>query len=73
MQIVVLSTDDSNVKICNKFWRFLYNVRHLSHTTFAANKLVLSLEETRTIKFIMNISPHCVLGICYDEKYVDSI
>jgi len=26
MQIVIVPADDSNVKICNKFWRFLYNV-----------------------------------------------
>jgi hypothetical protein len=37
---------------------------------FAANKLVLHLNKTNTIKFITNDSPHSALCIVYDETYV---
>jgi hypothetical protein len=36
---------------------------------FAANKLVLNLNETNIMKFITNNSPHSALCIGYKGKY----
>jgi hypothetical protein len=38
---------------------------------FAANKLVLNLEKTNIMKFVMNNSPHCALTIGYKDKYME--
>jgi hypothetical protein len=40
---------------------------------FTANKLVLNLDRTNIMKFIMNNSPHCELHIGYKEKYIEEM
>jgi hypothetical protein len=40
---------------------------------FTANKLVLNLDKTNIMKFIMNNSPHCALHIGYKEKYIEEM
>jgi len=37
------------------------------------NGLALNLDETSTMKFILNNSPHCALSSCCKEKYVEEI
>jgi hypothetical protein len=37
---------------------------------FTANKLVLNLDKTNIMKFIMNNSPHSALHTGYKEKYI---
>jgi hypothetical protein len=45
----------------------------LSHMSkwFTPNKLVLNLDKTNIIKFIINISPQYDLKIGYNEKYIE--
>jgi hypothetical protein len=38
---------------------------------FTANKLVLNLDNTNIMKFIINNSPHCVFRIDYRGKYIE--
>jgi hypothetical protein len=38
---------------------------------FAANKLVIHLEKTNIMKFVMSNSPHCALTIGYKDKYIE--
>jgi hypothetical protein len=40
---------------------------------FTANKLVLNLDKTNIVKFIMNNSPHSALCIGYKEKYIEDM
>jgi hypothetical protein len=38
---------------------------------FAANKLVLNLHKTNTIKFVASDLPHCALSICCKDNYTE--
>jgi hypothetical protein len=38
---------------------------------FTVDKLALSLDETKIIKFVTSNSPHCVLSIGYNGKYTE--
>jgi hypothetical protein len=38
---------------------------------FAANKLVLNLEETNVMKSVTSNSPHCAFSVGYKDKYVE--
>jgi hypothetical protein len=38
---------------------------------FAANKLVLNLEKTNVMKFVVSNSPHCELTVGYKDQYID--
>jgi hypothetical protein len=38
---------------------------------FSANKLVVNLEKTNIMKFVMSNSPHCAFTIGYKDKYME--
>jgi hypothetical protein len=67
----ILFADDTNVILSNRnfedFCMILNSV--LSHMIewFAANKLVLRVEQINIMKFVMSNSPHCALTIGYKQ------
>jgi hypothetical protein len=73
----VLFADDTSVIISNRNFEDFSTVSNLvvSHMIewFTANKLVLNLDKTNTMKFIMNNSPCCALHIGYKEKYIEKM
>jgi hypothetical protein len=71
----VLFADDTSVIIYNRnfedFCTISNSVLSSMIEWFSANKLVLNLEKTNTMKFVTNNSPHCALNIGYKDKYIE--
>ena len=71
----LLFTDDNSVIISSTNFTGFFSVSNLipSHIVklFAANKLVLNLNETNIIKLIRKNSSHSTLCIGYKEKYTE--
>jgi hypothetical protein len=73
----ILFADDTSVIIYNG------NLRDFSSTSnlvlsrmiewFAANKLVLNMENTNIMKFVTKNLAHCALTIGYKDKYVKEV
>jgi hypothetical protein len=70
----MLFADDTSVIISNRNFENFCTISNsvLSNMIewFSANKLVLNLEKTNIMKFVMNNSPHCALNIVYKNKYI---
>jgi hypothetical protein len=71
----IISADYTNVIISNKdvddFCTLANSVfSHMSKWS-TANKLALSVDKTKLIKFVTDIPPQCVLSIDYNGKYVE--
>jgi hypothetical protein len=73
----ILFADDTSIIISNKNFEDFSTVTNLvlSHMIewFTVNKLVLNLDKTNIMKFIMNNSPHSALCIGYKEKYIEEM
>jgi hypothetical protein len=73
----ILFADDTSVIISNR------NFKDFSATSnvvlsrmiewFAANKLILNLENTNVMKFVTKNLPHCALTIGYKDKYIEEV
>jgi hypothetical protein len=65
----ILFADDTSIIISIRNFRDFSTTSNLVLSRviewFAANKLVLNLEKTNTMKFVTNNSPHCALTIGY--------
>jgi hypothetical protein len=71
----ILFADDTSVIISNRNFEDFYMIPNSVLSSmiecFSANKLVLNLEKTNIMKFVMNNSPHCALNIGYEDKYAE--
>jgi hypothetical protein len=73
----ILFADDTSVIISNRNFRDFSATSNLvlSHMIewFAANKLILNLENTNIMKVVTKNMPHCALTIGYKDKYVEEV
>jgi hypothetical protein len=70
-----LFVDDTSVIISNRNFEDFYTISHSVLSSmiewFSANKLVLNLEKTNIMKYVMNNSTHFALNIGYKDKYIE--
>ena len=73
----ILFADNTNVIISSRNFKDFYSVSNLdiSHIIkwFAANKLVLNLDEMNIMELITKNSSHSTLCIGYKERYIEEV
>ena len=71
----ILFADDTSVIISNRNFIGFSTTANLILACmierFSANKLVLNLEKTNTLKFVTNNLPYCALSIGHKDRYIE--